>query len=250
MRDRSDLGGHRAPPGAEADQHQQARRHHRSRGRPGRRAYVAGTRVSDGGRRQLRDAGRRHGNQAHGEPDQLHGACRGHAERDRYRLDVSWRALYRVNDGIIDDPTLIFPGQRLKIPRDGSSGDTAAQGAVAHSGTFGQRVLALAERLEGTPYLWGGETPATGFDCSGFTQYVYGQVGKQIPRTSGGQYVAARQISRAEARPGDLVFFHSVRGVYHVAIYAGENMVWQSPNPGRSVELAQIWTDAISFGRF
>ncbi|MGH3342850.1 MAG: C40 family peptidase [Carbonactinosporaceae bacterium] len=164
------------------------------------------------------------------------------------RFGVSWRTLYRLNGGIIDDPTLIFPGQRLKI--SGSSDGTTAQGAVAHTSTFGERALALAERLEGIPYVWGGETPATGFDCSGFTQYVYGQLGEQIPRTSGEQYAAATPVSRSEARPGDLVFFHSVSGVYHVAIYAGGGEIWQSPNPGESVELVEIWTSDITFGRF
>ncbi|MGH3343884.1 MAG: NlpC/P60 family protein [Carbonactinosporaceae bacterium] len=170
------------------------------------------------------------------------------------RFGVSWRALYQHNNGVLDDPALIYPGQRLTIPGAGSSGGSpgghTAQGAVAHSGTFGHRVLAMAERLEGIPYVYGAETPGSGFDCSGFTSYIYAKLGKQLPRTAAEQHAAATQVAPSQARPGDLVFFHGSGGVYHVAIYAGGHKVWQSPRPGRSVELAEIWTSAISFGRF
>ncbi|MGH3344468.1 MAG: C40 family peptidase [Carbonactinosporaceae bacterium] len=128
------------------------------------------------------------------------------------------------------------------------------------------RLLADAKRLKGTRYRYGGETPRTGFDCSGFSRYVYAGVGRQLPRTARAQYRAATTIPRARARPGDLVFFHRHGAVYHVAVYAGGGVrgytrgdvrgdvrggrVWQSPKPGEAVELADIWTDHVTFARY
>ncbi len=68
---------------------------------------------------------------------------------------------------------------------------------------------ALAKRLVGDPYAYGGTSPA-GFDCSGLTQFVYRHAGhgKPIDRTAEDQFLQFRRISHAAARPGDLVFFH------------------------------------------
>ena len=85
-------------------------------------------------------------------------------------------------------------------------------------------IIAYGEKFLGTPYVWGGTTPR-GFDCSGFTGYVYKNVlGKSLPRTSGAQYSASRHISKDNAEVGDLVFFSaSGSRITHVAIYAGNN---------------------------
>jgi cell wall-associated NlpC family hydrolase len=115
--------------------------------------------------------------------------------------------------------------------------------------TFNKRVLREAAKLKGTPYRYGGTTPR-GFDCSGFTGYVYKHAGKKLPRTSRGQYRAVHHISRAAAKPGDLVFFKSSGGrVYHVGIYAGGNMIWHASKPGRPVAKAKIWSKRVAFGR-
>jgi cell wall-associated NlpC family hydrolase len=110
-------------------------------------------------------------------------------------------------------------------------------------------LLRTAYALRGVPYRWGGSSPWGGFDCSGFTQYVYRVNGMSIPRTTWTQRSGTRWISRRYARPGDLVFFHGRRGVFHVGIYAGGNMIVHSPRPGRSVRTERIWSSAISFGR-
>ncbi|GAA0302899.1 C40 family peptidase [Kineococcus aurantiacus] len=114
---------------------------------------------------------------------------------------------------------------------------------------LGQRILDVADDYAGVPYVYGGTTPA-GFDCSGYTSYVYRQLGVEIPRTADAQKRAARTISRGEAVPGDLVFFSSGGGrAYHVGIYAGGNSMWDSPRAGKPVQLRAIWSDAVSFGR-
>lgn len=110
-------------------------------------------------------------------------------------------------------------------------------------------ILQVAQSLEGTPYRYGGSSPSSGFDCSGFTSYVYDQVGIGLPRTSGAQADAVTEISQASAKAGDLVFFHDGGGVYHVAIYAGGDKVWHAPNSGGHVEMVDIWDSSITFGR-
>lgn len=100
------------------------------------------------------------------------------------------------------------------------------------------RVMATADRYVGTRYRWGGETPSTGFDCSGFVQYVFRRHGLTLPRTSRQQSTAGRSISSklAHVRAGDLLFF-SQRGdvVDHVAIYAGDNRILHSSSSGDGV---------------
>jgi cell wall-associated NlpC family hydrolase len=122
-------------------------------------------------------------------------------------------------------------------------------GASSGTTTFRAKVLREAAKLKGTPYRYGGTT-TRGFDCSGYTGYVYKKAGKKLPRTSRAQYSATRHISRAAAKPGDLVFFKSGGGgVYHVGIYAGSNMLWHSSKPGVPVRKAKIWTKSVAFGR-
>jgi cell wall-associated NlpC family hydrolase len=116
-------------------------------------------------------------------------------------------------------------------------------------GTFRTKVLREAAKLKGTPYRYGGTT-TRGFDCSGYTGYVYKKAGHKLPRTSRQQYSATKHISRKAAKPGDLVFFRNGGGgVYHVGIYAGGNMLWHASKPGRPVAKAKIWTSSVAFGR-
>jgi len=115
--------------------------------------------------------------------------------------------------------------------------------------SVGPKIVAVADNYGGVPYVRGGTSPR-GFDCSGYTQYVYGQLGISLPRVADDQSHAAVPIRRAFAKPGDLVFYHSSNGyVYHVAIYAGGNMVWHAPHPGSSVEKVSISSNNVTFGR-
>ncbi len=114
----------------------------------------------------------------------------------------------------------------------------------------GRAVISVAQRLRGIRYVAGGTSPRSGFDCSGFTKYVFSRLGIAIPRVSRDQARWSHRISRSQAVPGDLVFFHSSSGrVYHVSIYAGGNRIWHSPYPGKRVMLERIWSSSISFGR-
>jgi peptidoglycan DL-endopeptidase CwlO len=111
------------------------------------------------------------------------------------------------------------------------------------SAQFGASVLSIAARYAGTPYVFGGTTPA-GFDCSGFVGYVFNQVGISLPRTSSAQRAATTRISRSEAVAGDLVFMPG-----HVGIYAGNGMMWDSPHTGDVVSKRAVYSSSATYGR-
>ncbi len=99
----------------------------------------------------------------------------------------------------------------------------------------GQAIVDIAKRYIGIPYVYGGSTPA-GFDCSGFTSYVYDKVGIDLPRTSSAQRHAGQVVSADDALPGDLVWNPG-----HIAIYVGNGKVIDSPRPGKSISIRKIW---------
>ncbi|SDQ36074.1 C40 family peptidase [Quadrisphaera sp. DSM 44207] len=109
-------------------------------------------------------------------------------------------------------------------------------------------VLSVAAQYVGTPYVYGGTTPS-GFDCSGYVQYVFKQVGVSLPRTANQQLGATQRISAGEAQPGDLVFFTSGGRAYHVGIYAGDGKMYDAGSSPRSVTKRSIWTSAVVYGR-
>ena len=98
-----------------------------------------------------------------------------------------------------------------------------------------QGIFDEAFKYEGTAYVFGGSSPATGFDCSGLTQWCYAKVGLKLPRVAQDQYDVMTHIDLKDAKPGDLIFFHSTydAGTYvtHVGIYAGENRMFHAGNP-------------------
>ncbi|HJQ00578.1 MAG TPA: C40 family peptidase [Jatrophihabitans sp.] len=115
-----------------------------------------------------------------------------------------------------------------------------------------KRVTALAAKYLGSRYVWGGASPATGFDCSGLVQYTYRTgAGINTPRVAQDQFGAARMIAAGRAVPGDLVFFHDTEGaVYHVGIYAGPGMMYAAVDEADGVRYQQIWDPTATFGSF
>ncbi len=109
--------------------------------------------------------------------------------------------------------------------------------AIRARRTFGRRVVTYARRFVGVPYSWGGSSPGTGFDCSGFVRFVYSRLGYDLPHSSYGQFGVGRQVPRAALRPGDLVFFD---GVGHVGIYVGSNRFVHAPHSGTRVSVDSI----------
>ena len=100
------------------------------------------------------------------------------------------------------------------------------------------RVLPTAERYLGVPYRWGGTSPNTGFDCSGFVRYVFAKHGTRLPRTSRQQASSGQRLRPvwSTLRPGDLVMFAEPgRRISHVAIYAGRRRIIHATGSGRKV---------------
>jgi cell wall-associated NlpC family hydrolase len=98
-------------------------------------------------------------------------------------------------------------------------------------------VVNIAKRYLGAPYRWGASGP-NAFDCSGFTSFVYRQVGVSLPRVSRAQINAGQRVSRSDLQPGDLVFFGSP--IHHVGIYVGGNSYIHAPRSGDVVKISPL----------
>ena len=103
-------------------------------------------------------------------------------------------------------------------------------------------IVKTAKQYIGVPYRWGGESPQTGFDCSGLTMVVYRLNGLDLPRSSSQQWKAGRPIKRSELSRGDLVFFATSAGrrVSHVGIYTGNGKFLHAPRRGRNIQISSL----------
>lgn len=127
-----------------------------------------------------------------------------------------------------------------------SSNTSVETPAPAPSGN-GSSVIAEAYKYLGVPYVWGGKTPS-GFDCSGFTSYVFrNATGREIGGWTVPQESAGTKISVAEAQPGDLYFWGSAGSTYHVAIALGGGQYIHAPSPGQSVSVSSVGSWGPSF---
>jgi cell wall-associated NlpC family hydrolase len=125
--------------------------------------------------------------------------------------------------------------------------------ASAHTLSFNQKTASYARTFVGTvPYRYGGTSPATGFDCSGLTQYVYRHYGRSIPRTANAQFLYFHRESKGRAWGGDLVFFHVNSSpssyVYHVAVYEGGNHIVSASTSATGIRWQTIWSSNVTFG--
>lgn len=137
------------------------------------------------------------------------------------------------------------------LPKDSSTG-TAAIGAAAAqtlvSATGAMRAIAAAKTQLGLPYKFGAESPGHDFDCSGLTQWAYRQAGINLPRIAAQQQAATTPITRAQAQPGDLVFYG--HPAHHVGIYLGGGKFIEAPHTGAKIKITGIGSDSsMSFGR-
>jgi peptidoglycan DL-endopeptidase CwlO len=145
-----------------------------------------------------------------------------------------------IVDGIVGPQTLGALGIRRPAaapkPSRPSKPDRPKKRA-AKASSRGARVAAIAQRYLGIPYRWGGESPSTGFDCSGFVYYVFSRVGVSLPRVVSAQYQVGSPVPRRNLRPGDIVFFN---GLGHDGIYIGGGRFVHSPNSGDVVKISGI----------
>ena len=118
-----------------------------------------------------------------------------------------------------------------------AGGALGAETRVTHATAVAReqaQIVKYARKFIGVRYTYGGTSPSTGFDCSGFTRFVYAHFGIDLPHYSGAQYTLGRRVSRAGLRPGDLVFF---RGLGHVGLYIGDGRFIHAPHTGTTVSI-------------
>lgn len=123
--------------------------------------------------------------------------------------------------------------------------------ATRRADSPGARAVRIAKRYVGARYREGGASPRGGFDCSGFTMYVYNRADiAQLPHNAQTQRSAAHmhRITRAQALPGDLVFYLSGGSAYHVAIYAGHGYQYAAATPRDGVRYQAVWSSDVVFG--
>jgi peptidoglycan DL-endopeptidase CwlO len=101
----------------------------------------------------------------------------------------------------------------------------------------GVLVARYARTFVGIPYRWGGTSPRTGFDCSGFVAFVYRHFGVALPHYTVAQFDRGRRVARGALRPGDLVFF---AGLSHVGLYIGGGRFVHAPHTGTRVSVASL----------
>lgn len=107
---------------------------------------------------------------------------------------------------------------------------------------FREKIVKTARQYIGVPYRWGGESPRTGFDCSGYTMVVYRLNGLDLPRSSRQQWRVGKKIERRQLKKGDLVFFATTGGsrVSHVGIYAGSGQFLHAPRRGSRIKMSSL----------
>jgi cell wall-associated NlpC family hydrolase len=126
----------------------------------------------------------------------------------------------------------------------GSTSAASSGGYVSSEATDGTAppprhggVVGIAMQYLGVPYRWGGSSPSTGFDCSGFVMYVFAQVGVSLPHNAAMQYGYGTPVSRSQLAPGDVVFFN---GLGHNGIYIGGGQFIHSPHTGDVVKISSL----------
>jgi uncharacterized protein YgiM (DUF1202 family) len=129
-------------------------------------------------------------------------------------------------------------------PTSGGGTGSLPGGGTSAGSVSGAAILAEGEKYFGIMYVWGGEDPS-GFDCSGYTQYVFGQLGIRLPRTAAQQQAFATPVTTPQ--PGDLVFWGSP--AWHVAIYAGDGYIYDSGRAGLPVQKRKMFSGVSGFGR-
>lgn len=127
---------------------------------------------------------------------------------------------------------------------------TATYSGTPAGSKQGMAALHWAETQIGVPYVWGGETPGRGFDCSGLVQWAWAKAGFNIPRTTEQQYPAMHHVPLTALQPGDLLFYYNLDGdhlIDHVVMYAGSgpwgtSTIIAAAHSGTTVSLAPIFT--------
>jgi len=132
---------------------------------------------------------------------------------------------------------------------DTAFAESAIPTAPPPDGSRASQVVAISMQYLGIPYVWGGSSPATGFDCSGFTSYVYAQIGISLPHHAASQYSYGVPVASSDLQPADLVFFS---GLGHMGMYIGGGQFIHAPHTGDVVKIssmAERWSSYVGARR-
>lgn len=152
---------------------------------------------------------------------------------NKNKEDQKLLLLQAAGYGSSDDPAAIADALKYiaGIKTNYSTGNTSltADNLIAYASTF-----------LGTPYVWGGTSPTPGFDCSGFTQYVYNHFGVHIGRTTYDQITDGTEVPIGNLKPGDLIFFGTKIDPHHVGIYIGFGAYMHAPHTGDFIKISPL----------
>lgn len=135
-------------------------------------------------------------------------------------------------------PLPALADETVNPPTFSASAQQAVSGVLGQAQEFALRALSFI----GVRYKWGGNSPDTGFDCSGLIRYVYSQItGRALPHNAQDLSQVGQNVDRSELQPGDLVFFNTLRKPFsHVGIYLGESRFVHAPSRGGAVEIVDM----------
>ena len=132
---------------------------------------------------------------------------------------------------------LTFLVTEVAAAESGKKGRGTGLTAPDPSPSAGERAVRIAVEAVGIPYRWGGESPSSGFDCSGLVRWAYGRVGIDLPHSSYALYSEGWRVPETRMEPGDLLFFE---GLGHVGLYLGHGRMVHAPQSGRNVEVVRL----------
>jgi len=160
-------------------------------------------------------------------------------------FDVDYKSEAKIIDGFINKQLKNIKGNYVKPSNSIHPNESAS---ISLSGSVRNDIVKYAEKYIGTPYVWAGNTP-NGFDCSGYTSYVFKEFNVEVPRTASDQKANSKKIITANAKKGDLVFFGKGNSVTHVGIVVSEKgepltMIHSSTSRGiiiTNIETSTYW---------
>jgi len=154
--------------------------------------------------------------------------------------------IHQAGEGVIavEDP---FAHLKVNVPPEADYAKAMAAKATSSSATG---IVDQAKKMLGTPYKWGG-SGLLGVDCSGFVQYVFRQMGKDLPRLSSQQATAGQRIGLDKLQTGDLVAWDNSdrnNGADHIAIYIGNGQIIEAAKPGTNVRISNLYDQSRAWG--